>query len=86
METLQADDRAEVDTTPDIVVEVDGPMGTVVLLHGATDAGQAWLDERIGEDAQRWAGRVVCERRYVADVVDGARRDGLWVDVEGRAS
>lgn len=84
METLEADDTRKVDATPDIVVEVDGPMATVVLLHGATDAGRDWLEEHIGEDAQRWAGRVVCERRYVADVVDGARGDGLWV--EGRAS
>lgn len=69
-------------TTPDIVVEADGPMATVVALHGATEAGRAWLDDNVGPDAQRWCGRVACEHRYVAGVVDGAARDGLTVQFQ----
>jgi hypothetical protein len=64
----------------DIVVELDGPMATVALLHGATPAGAEWLDANVDPDGQRWCGRVVCERRYVADVVNGARDAGLAVE------
>jgi hypothetical protein len=66
--------------TADIVVELDGPMATVALLHGNTPAGAEWLDANVAPDAQRWCGRVVCEHRYVADVVAGARAAGLEVE------
>jgi hypothetical protein len=66
--------------TADIVVELDGPLATVALLHGATPAGADWLDTHVEPDAQRWAGRVVCEHRYVAAIVEGARADGLSVE------
>jgi hypothetical protein len=66
--------------TADIVVELDAPLATVVLLHGNTAAGAEWLDANVDTDAQRWCGRVVCEHRYVADVVAGARAAGLEVE------
>lgn len=66
----------------DIVVEMETPLATVALLHGATDAGAEWLDEHTPADTQRWCGRVVCEHRYVADIVAGARADGLTVEAE----
>lgn len=69
-------------TTPDIVVEADGPMATVVTLHGETEAGRLWLDDNVDPEAPRWCGRVVCEHRYVADVVQGATCDGLAVRVQ----
>ena len=68
--------------TADIVVELDGPVATVALLNATTDAGREWLDANVDPAAQRWAGRVVCEHRYVADVVNGARAAGLVVDTE----
>jgi hypothetical protein len=66
----------------DIVVEADRPDATVVLLHGTTPEGCSWLDSHVDPDAQRWAGRIVCERRYVPAIVAGAQADGLDVDVE----
>jgi hypothetical protein len=67
-------------TPADIVVEIEHPLATVALLNGATPAGAEWLNEHTPADAQRWAGRVVCEHRYVADIVNGARADGLAVN------
>jgi len=64
----------------DIVVEMDGPGATVALLNGATPAGADWLDTHVEPDAQRWGGRVVCEHRHVAAIVEGARADGLNVE------
>lgn len=69
--------------TADIVLEIESPTATVVLLNGTTEAGRQWLDANVYPEAQRWAGRVVCEHRYVADVVNGARADGLNVETEG---
>lgn len=31
----------------DIVVEMEGPASTVVVLRGVTDAGTAWLAEHV---------------------------------------
>jgi hypothetical protein len=72
--------------TADIVVELDGPLATVALLNGATPAGADWLDTHVEPDAQRWAGRVVCEHRYVAAIVAGARAAGLNVETEATAT
>lgn len=69
-------------TPADIVVEMESPVATVALLHGATTAGAEWLATHIEPDAQRWAGRVVCEHRFVADIVAGATADGLNVNTE----
>ena len=53
--------------------------GSIVLISGDTDAGQAWLDENIGDDAQEWCGSIVAEPRYVEAIVDGAIDAGLAV-------
>lgn len=53
--------------------------GSIVLLRPCTPAGDAWLDEHLAEDRQRWGAATVCEPRYVRDIVDGARDDGLVV-------
>jgi len=60
----------------DLIVENHG---TILLLFPATNAGRSWIGENIGSDAQRWAGAVVVEPRYIADIVIGARADGLEV-------
>jgi hypothetical protein len=65
--------------TADILVELDGPLATVALLHGNTPAGAEWLDANVDPADQRWCGRVLCEHRYVADIVEGARAAGLDV-------
>ena len=63
------------------MVQVDDLRATVVLLHGATDAGREWINARRGH----WGsdGRILIEAWHVADVVNGARSDGLWVEKGG---
>ncbi len=53
--------------------------GSIYLLHPRTKRAARWLDEVIAEDAQYWGDAVVVEPRYVADIVNGAREDGLEV-------
>ena len=54
--------------------------GSLCILKPLTTAGQDWLDENVGDDeTMTWAGGIVCEPRYVADIVEGAVCDGLQV-------
>jgi hypothetical protein len=55
--------------------------GSVILLHPATDAARDWLEEHVGRDDgfQPYWPVVVCEPRYVGDIVAGATLDGLRV-------
>jgi hypothetical protein len=54
--------------------------GSIFLLRPITKAGAEWIDDNIGDDAQ-WYGRaVVVEHRYIADIVDGARADGITIN------
>ena len=62
---------------PDILVENHG---SVFLLRPVSPIGQVWLQENvIREETQRFGNAVVCEPRYVADIVFGARGEGLLV-------
>lgn len=52
--------------------------GSIFLIRGVSEFGQAWLDENIGnEETQYFAGAVVCEPRYVPDIAIGAVKDAL---------
>ncbi len=63
--------------TPDISVENHG---SIFLLRPTSSVGQAWLQENvIGKETQIFGDAVVCEPRYVIDVVLGARGDGVVV-------
>jgi hypothetical protein len=54
--------------------------GSIFLIRGLSEVGKAWLDKNVGdEDTQHWAGAIVCEPRYVADVARGAVEAGLVV-------
>ena len=53
--------------------------GTVYLLCPHTDAARTWLDEHVGEDAQYLSNNLAVEHRYIGDIVEGARGDGLTV-------
>ena len=54
--------------------------GSIVLIRGLSDTGQAWLDENVGDDeTQCFGNAVVAEPRYCAAIIEGARRDGLIV-------
>lgn len=66
----------KIDAPGDITV-VDH--GSIVIFLPTSDAGREWVAENIASDAMRWAGGVVVEHRYIADIVDGAINDGLEV-------
>jgi hypothetical protein len=62
---------------PDILVENHG---SVFLLRPNSSVGQAWLQENVlGDETQLFGNAVVCEPRYVADIVFGARGEGLVI-------
>jgi hypothetical protein len=67
--------RPEVNT-PDF--EVSGH-GSIYIFTPLTPAARDWVADFLPEDAQRWAGGTVVEHRFIADIVQGAQRDGLSV-------
>jgi hypothetical protein len=66
------------DELPDIVIENHG---SIVLLHPVTPAGRAWLDENCDRSGYQpfTGGALLCEPRYVGDIVVGAADAGLIV-------
>jgi len=63
-------------TRTDISVEHHG---SIFLLQPLNESASDWLHEHIAEDAQWFVSALVVEPRYVADIVNGAREDGLEV-------
>ena len=63
---------------PDIRVE---NYGSIVLLRPATTAGRAWLEANCDRSGYQpfSGGTLLCEPRYVANIVAGAREAGLEV-------
>ena len=53
--------------------------GTIFIFTPRRAAARDWVAEFLPVDAQRWAGGVAIEHRYISDVVIGAQRDGLMV-------
>lgn len=53
--------------------------GSIMLLNPLTQAGEAWMDEHLPADALTFGGGIVVEPRYVGDIVNGMREDGLEV-------
>jgi hypothetical protein len=64
--------------TPDILVENHG---SVVLLRPATPTGRAWLEANCDRSGYQpfLGGTLLCEPRYVRDIVEGAIAAGLAV-------
>jgi hypothetical protein len=62
--------------TPEIDFTVSGG-GSIYILTPLTPAANDWVAEFLPEDAQRWAGGVVIEWRYLADILSGLHDDGL---------
>ena len=53
---------------------------TVFLLHPETTEGQHWIDQNLCPEPWQFMGNsVAIEHRYISDIVDGAREDGLTV-------
>lgn len=55
--------------------------GSIVLLVPGSPAGQSWLEDHIGADNgyQPYWPTVVVEPRYVGNIIEGARAEGLAV-------
>jgi hypothetical protein len=54
--------------------------GSIVLIRGLSEAGQAWLDENVGNDETQYFGNAIAaEPRYCANIILGAQREGLAV-------
>lgn len=54
--------------------------GSIFTMDGVSVAGSAWMDEHLPEDGPFWGSHAyVVEPRYVEDIVNGARADGLEV-------
>jgi len=54
---------------------------SLFLIRPVSPAGQAWLDENVGdENTQTFGGAVVCEPRYVEAIAHGAVEAGLAVE------
>ncbi len=54
--------------------------GSIVLIRGLSELGQAWLNENVGDDETQYFGNAICaEPRYCAAVWQGAVDAGLTV-------
>ena len=64
-------------STPDFFV---ANHGSILILHALTATAREWVDENLPSDALTWGvdGTVV-EPRYIGDIVDGIRSNGLTV-------
>lgn len=62
---------------PDFTVSNEG---SIFILYAQTDAARAWVNEHLPADRQTWGGNgTVIEHRYICDIIDGIRADGLEV-------
>ena len=53
--------------------------GSIFLLRPLSLSADLWVKDHIPEDAQYFGNAVVVEHRYISDIVDGIRNDGLAV-------
>jgi hypothetical protein len=52
--------------------------GTLYVLHPLTPAARAWINQNIDSSALRFGPNgIAIEHRYIADIMDGMKRDGL---------
>ena len=72
-------DKPGGDSTPIIDLYVQNE-GTIFLLHPVSASGHSWCEENLDQEAQRLGKAYAVEHRYISDIVDGARRDGLVLE------
>jgi hypothetical protein len=54
--------------------------GSIVLIRALSEAGQAWLDENVGDDETQYFGNAIAaEPRFCSAIMNGAERDGLVI-------
>jgi len=54
--------------------------GSICLLGWITSRGKEWMRENLPSDAQMLGESVAVEHRYIGDIVQGMRADGLVVE------
>lgn len=52
-------------------------LGFAVSMRPTTDKGADWIADNIGDDVTAHGDSILIEPRYLADIVMGARGDGL---------
>jgi hypothetical protein len=62
--------------SPDFLVE---NRGSIFLLQPLTPAAESWIEEFLPEDRMSFGSAVAVEHRYICDIVEGIRNDGLAV-------
>ncbi len=62
--------------TPDFEVSCHS---SIYIFTPLTLSAREWVAEFLPEDAQQWASGTVVEHRFIADIIQGAQRDGLSV-------
>jgi hypothetical protein len=54
--------------------------GSIFILNALTPAALQWADDHLPDDRQLWGWRgTVIEPRYVSDIVDAIRNEGLTI-------
>ena len=53
--------------------------GSVFLLYPVTSEAKDWVRDNIAADALYFGPSVAVEHRFISDIVDGIRADGLTV-------
>jgi hypothetical protein len=53
--------------------------GTLYMLTPLTRRAKTWTDDHLPEDRQTLGSGIAVEHRYIGDIVDGIRNDGLSV-------
>ena len=51
--------------------------GSVWIVRPASEAAVDWCNQYIDPDAQRWGDAYVVEARYVEDLAEGMKAEGL---------
>ena len=64
------------DSSQDFIVSNHG---TIFLLQPLTAAAKEWVAEHLPEDHQTFGSSIAVEHRFILDIVDGIRNNGLRV-------
>ena len=51
--------------------------GSIFLLQPLTPAAESWIEEFLPKDRMTFGSAVVVEHRFIVDIVEGIRNDGL---------
>ena len=51
--------------------------GSLVMLEPVTDDAKAWCARHLPEDAPTWGNAYAVEFRYIEDILDGIKQEGL---------